>query len=279
MRAVECTQCKHVFEVDEATAAELVPCPSCRSMVPLLSGAGAGLRPKLALKKDEAVSGQLKRCPLCDASAPADAAICLTCGYDWRTGQQVRLPRLGGRVKWVRAAAATALVAAAAVGVRVYLERRGAQQVPAPAEVVGPSAPAAPPAPTAPAAAGPQAPAPAPVPATGVAEEEKPEGSASAADLRLAIVRRLDAQAPLYEAGAIVALRKSNGMVLRGTFLGAQDGVVRLQQEAEILEIPVRELDLPNRIRCDAKYREKYVDFLVARRSQAPAVSRGPNGR
>jgi TPR repeat protein len=65
---------------------------------------------------------------------------------------------------------------------------------------------------------------------------------------------------PPFERGAAMAVRRSNGQVVRGTFFRQHEGVVTLLLEnRERVEIPLGDVDIATRIRLDDSFRELMI--------------------
>ena len=75
----------------------------------------------------------------------------------------------------------------------------------------------------------------------------------------------LEQSKPLYQKGDRVALRRADGLVYRGIFLGVHDGLALIVDGETRERVAVSRLDHDSRIRCDEAYRER----MVERRLQA----------
>ncbi|MBN1268529.1 MAG: hypothetical protein JXB04_03000 [Kiritimatiellae bacterium] len=266
-RSVQCAHCSHSFEIDDDFTGESLSCPACKALVALPPSANDDLTPRqrLALKKDETISGSMKRCPLCDSSVPQESVICLTCGYDWRTGRQQQVGFRPSGFPLSRILLVAAVAAAVGIAAYVYLRMK-----PAPTALPHPSEAPAVTAEPAPTYAGPGETTPPPTEQERAAAEaevaREAQMEADAAEFRAEMTRMLDARAPPYERNSPVAFRKTNGIIQRGTYLGVKEDVAILMQEQEMIEIALAELDRETRIRCDQVYRERYIEFLVQKR-------------
>ena len=89
---------------------------------------------------------------------------------------------------------------------------------------------------------------------------------------------RLDATEPMIQPGETVELRTRNGLVHKGPLkrFGRRDGIRFAVVETELngdVEIPVQDLDPATRRRCDAEYREAYIQrFIDTKAAQIQAT-------
>ena len=75
-----CPQCNEELEAAEDMTGETVECPSCEAHfeVPAAGGNDAGAA-------DASGSG----CPSCGVEMPADAVLCVQCGYNVKLGKKI----------------------------------------------------------------------------------------------------------------------------------------------------------------------------------------------
>ena len=211
---------------------------------------------------------------------PDGAVICLNCGYDKRTGRRVNEPppsRLGYRI------GVTVVAIAMALGVRYYFSK------PPPLRPAPPPVAAAKPAVTAPPASN-ASPVAAPAPtntATSVAPTAAVAAvtSAPAVDTNaIALAERaareqekreqlhvqFEAKYPPFAPGEQVALRMTNAIMRRGTFVRLSDDAVVVAVASNATEtISFIALDAATRLRCDAVYRSNYVNHAVEKALKA----------
>ncbi|MBP7828302.1 MAG: zinc ribbon domain-containing protein [Kiritimatiellae bacterium] len=269
---LQCLGCSKAFLVSDDQAGLLVPCPQCgRQIAVPVPSDQAERAPKLALRREGPLAAVGMNCPSCGATMPPGAVLCVECGYDVRKG--VRLGETPGWPPYVRWLIAGAGVIIVVMLVKTFLRPHAISEIaaPAPAVQAPPPAPTAPvPAPeAAPVAEPAPAPPPVPVPPSETnAPLAEPEVSAEEltrleADYRASLQGRLDQQQPLYRPGDVVELRKVNGLVIRGKLksVDAQNALV-LREEGEA-SVPLAELDRESRVRCDAAFRDKFIEYLV----------------
>lgn len=106
--------------------------------------------------------------------------------------------------------------------------------------------------------------------------DEAPDEPGDVSTLRARLVQSLDKSQPLYAYGDSVELRRANGQVHRGVFLGINDDLA-LVVDGDIRErVPLEELDRASRIRTDPVYRERMIEARIeylARPSSRPGTS------
>ncbi|MBW7907440.1 MAG: hypothetical protein H3C50_00750 [Kiritimatiellae bacterium] len=239
---------------------------------------------KLQLKRDDEPE-PTNACPSCGADMPPSAVICIECGYDTRTGRRsgeenrrkLSPPIIFALVLAVIGAGATIALRVLNSSSDTLPPPSPSQQAPAPtAETPAPSAP------DTPAPASPEASATAPTTTDAVAAasaeapaaEPEPEPEPPAIDWTAIeaeqlekATEELDRRAPMYEAGEAIELRLTNGIIVRGVFKGLTNGEVTLAvAEDDVRELPIESLDRQNRVRTEADYRQRYVEFVVKRR-------------
>ena len=228
-------------------------------------------------------------CPSCGAPLEADAVICVQCGYDIRAkrrvtpGQPARAnPLLIGAlllvivgalaVVFLRAGSgdsAPALVVQQAApapqtALPAATEPEPAPPAPTPSDVVPIPAPApqleSPPAATEPeqveAAAEPDTP-----------QEPEVDWAAMQTELRARAESDLDRRAPLFATGELIELRTTNGIIQRGVFRAMAEGQLTIAVTTnDTRHVPLVALDRNTRIRLDADYRSRYLDYVVNQR-------------
>ncbi|HOW98783.1 MAG TPA: hypothetical protein P5567_15310 [Kiritimatiellia bacterium] len=282
---LQCLGCNKAFLVPEDQAGLLVACPQCNRKIAVPVPSDQIERaPKLAIRREEPAAASGMNCPSCGATMPPGAVLCVECGYDVRKGA-----RLGETLGWppyVRWLIAGAGVIIVVMLVKTFLRPHRISEIAAPPPAVqAPPKPAAAPAETnAPAAAASEpAPAPLPVPAApaetnapAAAPQVSPEELAQLeADYRASLKGRLDQQQPLYRPGDLVELRKVSGLVIRGKLKAVEArGAVVVREEGETV-VALADLDRESRVRCDAEFREKFIEFIVKknmRSIQEPAA-------
>ena len=264
------------------------------------------------------LTGAGKKCPKCSAMAPSDAVLCVQCGYNFQTGKNIsgglppetkRLITLGavagvlliGALVWLfwpseeefvppanvpsaeqiaadRAARERKLAEAKAAKekeaadkkaseeaekARIAAEKEAALQAQAEAEAAAARA--------------------AEAAAAAEAEAQRQAFEAKKAQALETFRARLDATEPMIQPGETVELRTRNGLVQKGTLkrFGRRDGVRFAVLATELngdVEVPVQDLDPATRRRCDAEYREAYIQhFIDTKASQIQAAQAATN--
>ncbi len=247
--------------------------------------------------------GAGKPCPKCGAKAPADAVLCVQCGYNFKTGKNVsgglppetkRLIALGavagvillGGLVWFllpkeeefvppanipseeqiaadRAAREQKLAEEKAAKEKAEADKKAAEE----AEKARLEAEKE---------AALQAQAEAEAAAARAAEEaaaaeaeaQRQAFEAKKAQALETFRARLDATEPMIQPGETVELRTRNGLVQKGVFkrYGRRDGVRFAVLETELngtLEIPIQDMDPATRRRCDAEFRAAYIQRFI----------------
>ncbi len=283
MRQIKCEHCGYEFSVPDDSPLTQISCPSCGAMTTVPPPEDATPPPpRFDFKDGSPPATETKRCPVCGNEVPADAVLCVNCGYDWRTGRQIpSRPRPSMALM-----AASTILAAVLSGTAVYLfVTREKTSPPAAGRSRPRSLPARrqpatrqQPLQTQPAATttaatvenvSPATPAPSqlatnsvagsqPSPATQDSEREQLE------KYRAWVTAKLDEKYPTFTHNQTVAIRLKSGIVYRGRFLGRKNEViVILQKDATSREIPIASLDRPTRVRCDPAFRRKYIEYKV----------------
>ena len=85
VKRLECTACHVTLEIEDDYFAELqgqtIDCPECAAEINIPES------PRLQLKQQPKPA---RACPNCGSAFPADAILCVQCGYDTRTGRVLR---------------------------------------------------------------------------------------------------------------------------------------------------------------------------------------------
>lgn len=92
-----------------------------------------------------------------------------------------------------------------------------------------------------------------------------------------ACAQKLDERYPLYAINDYVKMRRLNGLILRGQFIGVKDDVVLLLQNGQIQNILLTQLDRDSRIRIDPVFREKAIQFQMNRTSAQQSDQQQPS--
>jgi len=199
-------------------------------------------RPRLRVKPDTfSLTDRGKSCPACGTILASDALLCTACGYDFRTGKRpsrIDKGRVARRVGWLLAA----LVVVAGVWAVVTLWRDAQPHL-----------------------------------NRFVREDLLPgweEGwSTPEREAREHLEAMLNARLPVLAKGEKVEVRRANGVVARGHFLGVEQGNLLLEgDQQQPLEIPLKEVDLPTRLRASESVRTAYLDSLVGEFEQRRAA-------
>lgn len=106
--------------------------------------------------------------------------------------------------------------------------------------------------------------------------EEAPDEPEGVGALRARLVKSLDQSRPLYVYGDSVELRRKNGRMHRGVFLGVYDDLALVVYGDIRDRVPLDELDRDSRIRTDPVYRERMIEARIeylVRRSSLPGTS------
>lgn len=269
-----CGNCNAEFEVMDELAGLLATCPQCRGQVAVpLSAEHVSQAPKLQIKMGSPVATAYRNCPSCGSLVQEEAVFCVQCGYNFKTGK--RYGEVGVRTKMIRNLMAVAglviLCVAVFALVRSLRDSPDTEMKPevtdVPMAVVATSAVAA-------AVAAPGEPA-STIPDLEGAEalsnvlEQTDIDSALAQmeqDFKNTLKAQLDKKYPAYTKGEVVALRKSNGMVHRGTLEVVTRELAVIIQNGRHTEISLSELDRETRLRCDTAFREKWINAQVKKR-------------
>ncbi len=261
--------------------------------------------------------GAGKPCPKCGAKAPADAVLCVQCGYNFKTGKNAsgghppepkRLIALGavagvilvGALVWFllpkdeefvppanipseeqiaadRAAREQKLAEEKAAKEKAEADKKAAEE----AEKARLEAEKE---------AALQAQAEAEAAAARAAEEaaaaeaeaQRQAFEAKKAQALETFRARLDQTEPMYQLGETVELRTKNGLVRKGVlkYFGRRDGVRFARIETELagnLEIPITEMDPATRRRCDDEYRAAYIQRFIDTKAAQMQAAQSPD--
>jgi hypothetical protein len=89
------------------------------------------------------------------------------------------------------------------------------------------------------------------------------------------IGKRLDQQAPLYPVGTTVAIRRVNGLVLRGKVEARTDEAIDLLTAQGCVCIHDKDISVDDRLLCDPEFRTMYCDVRAALLARKVFLSRG----
>jgi len=283
---VHCGSCGAVFEVEEDRAGTLATCPQCgrKISVPYPDDDPVE-RPKLQIKKDATITGS-KRCPACGGTMASDAVICLQCGYDTRTGL-AHGTTSGTAIRAKSILSLLLLILLLGVGWFAWRHFRGGPKsigdLPPVADTqVAPTASEPPAEQKAKTESAPLDKAVAllsePNDAVETVEEEdisvqedtggKTDMASVLADDRARLKSQLDKKYPMYKIGTEVELRRSNGLINRGILTQIGRTSVMLQVGEQWTEVPFNVLDRSTRLRCDKKFRDKFVEYKLLQRKK-----------
>ena len=262
--------------------------------------------------------GAGKPCPKCGAKAPADAILCVQCGYNFKTGKKVGggLPPETKRLIILGAVAGVILVGALVwfllpkeeefvppanipseeqiAADRAAREQKLAEEKAA-KEKAEADKKAAEEAEKARLEAEKEAALQAQAEAEAAAARAAEEAAAAEAEAqRLAFEAkkaqaletfraRLDATEPMIQPGETVELRTRNGLVQKGVFkrYGRRDGVRFAVLETELngtLEIPIQDMDPATRRRCDAEFRAAYIQRFIDAKASQIQAAQSADG-
>lgn len=278
---VNCGICGHIFEAPDDLAGLIATCPECqtRLSVPIPPGR---LQKKtgLQVKRDQVVSGG-KRCPSCGAMMTVDSILCVQCGYNLETGRRAGEERRRSPVfqylLW-----GAGLVILAGLARSLYNQRAGRaagpEIIPPPArsEAAKPAAPAAAAVTSAQAlAAGVATQAAAEAAAEQARQEEQKRQAELEQEYRAGLTRQIDRRYPPFAPGATSVLRRVNGLVHRGVYVGVQKDTVVIFADKQRVEVPLKALDQASRLRCDAAFRKQLIDYQVKKKMAASKPAPG----
>lgn len=236
---------------------------------------------KLQLKREDP-DGASGKCPSCGAAMAEDAVICLSCGFDTRTGRRADDEAPPRQNPLLVAALAVVIVGATAVVLVRAMKKEDTAATPASATapVASPPLPQATtdaPSNLSPVAAESTAATTVPSPQAAVASpaDTAPAAPADAAADWDAVAQKqrdlaaaqLDRVAPMFEAGGAVELRMTNGIVQRGVLRALTDEHLVLEVSSnDVRQIALPALDRSTRVRADLDYRDRYIDFHAQQR-------------
>ena len=216
----------------------------------------------LELKRDRSINGE-KSCPSCRHPLPEDAVVCICCGFNLETG--VRMETRTARMKCKPPLKCLlGLLVIAAVGVVLFAQRdrlKGFLEKPpaaAPAEIV---------------AAATGSPGSAPAESNLETSAETPaspdgDGTFTIADLlnaaegyKESVAVALQRMRPLVQTNAAVDLRLINGQVKKGVLRAVAASNLLIQAGAQTETIALAKIDPNDRLRCDPRFRDRWVHF------------------
>ena len=237
-------------------------------------GAPTSEPPKLKLKREMPIGGgQTQSCPSCGVSIPADAVLCVHCGYDLRSGSRLKTSRgIPRNLKILLGLLAGILVVGVAGALWLMFTDSDEPFDAEPPRDDAPSVSAAEPdrerAPT----------------EDSEGQESMPEGKEDAEEdaglderaaeqqareeaareerkreFRESLMESLDERVPMYEVGDSVELIQHNGLVHRGRLVAIRDGVALLIDEELRSRVELRELATHSRLRVDVDYRDQVI--------------------
>ena len=88
----KCPACDQDLEAPEDMAGETVECPTCETQlsVPVAAPAEAAIsQPAISGEDSENAGGNDTACPSCGVEMPADAVLCMHCGYNIKLGKKM----------------------------------------------------------------------------------------------------------------------------------------------------------------------------------------------
>jgi uncharacterized OB-fold protein len=285
---VNCSHCGQVFSTPDEMAGQSMACPQCGKQIAVIaSGVPSEDAPKLQVKHDNTITGG-KRCPYCGATMSAEAVICIRCGYDTRTGvRHLENSNKSRLLQWVLWGFGLIILAGIT---KTFLLQGGskesgrtvmppAQKAPVAAasamaaatneaavknEIVATNKTAAT---NETAAAQPVSGIQTTLPPVVVSTDKSPVDIAKIeADYRATLNQQLGATYPMAAPGEEVILRRSNGLVHRGTLTELKSDRVVVVGNGQTNEIPLKALDRASRLKCDPAFRAQVVDFHVQKR-------------
>ena len=269
-----CGNCGTEFDVMDELAGLLATCPQCRGQVTVpLSAEHISHAPKLLIKQGSPVATAYRNCPSCGSLVQEEAVFCVQCGYNFKTGK--RYGEVSAQVRMVRKLVAIAgLVILGAVALFIIQSRWSSRDAGGKPEVMDAPMPAV----TATSVTAVVA-----IPEETVSTSPEMEGPEALSnvleqtDIDSALAKmeqefkntlkaQLGKKYPMYTKGETVALRKSNGMVHRGTLEVVTRELAVIIQDGRHTEISLSELDRETRLRCDTSFREKWINAQVKKR-------------
>ena len=266
---VNCGHCGNVFSVPEKLAGQSTVCPQCTKQVAVLDSSarsdGAG---KLQMKHDKERARD-RCCPSCKASMAPEAAICLQCGYDTRTGSQyLDRPQQSRILQWVLWGVGLIILAGL---LKTFVFKGGSDEVQGTAVSAEQQAAAAAPAAPGEAAAAQSADG-AQTSVTsavgGPADQPSAEEEKLQAEYREKLMKQLAITYPMYAPGDAVVLRRVNGQIHRGALGELTADAVVVVNGGQTNKIPLKVLDRASRLKCDPAFRAEIVNFHVQKRAK-----------
>ncbi|NLB54205.1 MAG: hypothetical protein GX811_00280 [Lentisphaerae bacterium] len=96
-----------------------------------------------------------------------------------------------------------------------------------------------------------------------------PEYSEREKKIRNDIKERLDKRSPIAEPGETTELRRKNGIITKGSFVGLKDDQVIIRRfDDQEISIPLDELDTVSRAKCDPEFRQNAFEQEVKKQLQ-----------
>ena len=229
-------------------------------------GAPTSEPPKLKMNRGMPVGGgQPQACPRCGASIPGDAAFCMHCGYDLRSGTRLKTSQGTPRNLKILLGLLVGILAVGGAGALWLLFTD--LDDPVDSKTPTDDAPAV--------SAAEQDRAP----TEGKEEAEEDAGLDERAaeqhareeaateerkrELRASLTESLDERAAMYELGDRVELVQYNGLVHRGRLVAIRDGMALLVDGELRSRVELRELDPHSRLRMDVDYRDQVIQRRV----------------
>lgn len=236
-------------------------CPQCRAQVDVPATPPPEER-KPHLLRDRAINGA-RLCPLCHSTLPEHATRCERCGHDLTPAP----PQASRPSAWVIVAIllATAL-ALLALGLLAFGLLRSRSNVSTPPVQEAPVD-------TQETAADEVAALPEPTPAeeTDAEAVRQRELEEQKNRMRATLGKQLDQNRPPYTIGETVALRREDGMMLRGVVLEiAADRIVVSNALGQTQTVAIDQLDANTRLRCDPAFRQRFLDYSTEQRVRGP---------
>ena len=266
---VNCPHCGKEFSVTSDLGGLLATCPYCSRQVTVpVTEEQMQKRSGLQIKRPDEMAGA-RRCPACGVSLLDGAVICVKCGFDLRTGKRVSMQIAHNRTLQILLLAMGVIIIVM-LAKSVFMDRKGGEPIqvlPAvTSEQASVSMAASNVAPSM-AVVVTSAPVSGAVSATGTPATAEAEASlANTAEMQRLYAQQLDRRSPMFVKGESIALRRANGMMHRGFFIGVQGTNAVLLAGKERIEVPLAVLDQPSRIRSDEAYRKKWVEYVVRKR-------------
>jgi len=278
-QSIQCEFCGQKFEAEPDKPFE---CPACGTKGTAAKSSENTAPPAgLSLKKDAGAAVSRKDCPICGTPVPPEAQVCPECGYSWVIGQQVeQVWKRRVMSGWI-AAFIVGLILIVIIGMLLMQKYKATPAIPdsdgRPADEsmflteLSPSN-------DKPLREQPQEQAASARPVAHNALDNNPvrvdtpppsDWDDPAKRLlwqRMSVERKLNNEYPMFKKEQKVILRMQTGQVMRGSYLGRKNNSVGLNTAQGPREIPLADLARPSRVRCDADFRKRFIDYEVQRR-------------